>query len=87
MYIKLIFFYIFTFVVFGMYWYIIAVFCGVFRNTQKAFIKDSSVGFSICLTYPIILYLISASLRICSLRNRKKNLKYVYKLSYMIPLF
>ena len=70
-----------------MYWYIIAVFCRVFRNTQKAFIKDSAISFSICLAYPIILYLVSASLRICSLRNRKKNLKYVYKLSYMIPLF
>ena len=86
-YIKLIFFYIFTFVVFGMYWYIISVFCGVYRNTQKTFIKDSIISFCICLSYPLILYFISACLRICSLRNSKKNLKYVYKLSYMIPIF
>ena len=30
---KLIFFYIFTFVFFIFYWYIISVFCGVYRNT------------------------------------------------------
>ena len=85
--IKLIFFYVFTFVVFGMYWYIISVFCGVFRNTQKAFIKDSAVSFSICLAYPFVFYLISAIFRIYSLRSSKKNRKYLYKLSYMIPLF
>ena len=84
---KLIFFYVFTFIVFGMYWYIISVFCGVYRNTQKTFIKDSIISFCICLTYPLILYFISACLRICSLRTSKKNLKYVYKLSYMIPIF
>ena len=84
---KLIFFYVFTFIVFGMYWYIISVFCGVYRNTQKTFIKDSIISFCICLAYPLILYFISACLRICSLRTSKKNLKYVYKLSYMIPIF
>ena len=69
---KLIFFYVFTFIVFGMYWYIISVFCGVYRNTQKTFIKDSIISFCICLIYPLILYFISACLRICSLRTSKK---------------
>ena len=26
---------------FGFYWYLIAAFCAVYRNTQGAFIKDS----------------------------------------------
>ena len=85
--IKLMFFYVFTFIFFGIYWYIISVFCGVYRNTQITFIKDSIISFSICLIYPFIFYFISASLRVYSLRNPNKNLKYVYKLSYMIPLF
>ena len=86
-YIKLLFFYLFTFIMFGIYWYIISVFCGVYRNTQKTFIKDSIVSFSICLIYPLALYLLSASLRICALRDSKKRFKCIYKLSDIIPLF
>ena len=87
MFIKLIFFYIFTFIFFLIYWCIITIFCGVYRNTQKAFIKDSIISFSICLVYPFFLYLISAGLRICSLRDSKKRFKFFYKLSDIIPLF
>ena len=85
--IKLIMFFIFVFIFFVLYWYIISVFCGVYRNTQITFIKDSVLSFSICLIYPLILYFISASLRICSLKNRKASCKCIYSLSYMIPFF
>ena len=85
--IKLVMFFIFVFIFFVLYWYIISVFCGVYRNTQITFIKDSVLSFSICLIYPLILYFISASLRICSLKNRKASCKCIYSLSYMIPFF
>ena len=52
---KLIFFFIFIFIFFIMYWYIISVFCGVYRNTQITFIKDSVISFSINLIYPLFL--------------------------------
>ena len=87
MYIKLIFFYIFTFIFFFIYWYIITVFCGIYRNTQITFIKDSIISFSISLAYPFFLYLISAGLRICSLRDSHKRSKFLYKLSDIFPLF
>ena len=87
MYIKLIIFYVFTFIFFVIYWYIITIFCGVYRNTQKHFIKDSVISFSICLVYPFVLYFISASLRICSLRYYKRKLKCLYKLSSIFPIF
>ena len=85
--IKLIIFFIFIFIFFGIYWYIISVFCGVYRNTQIALIKDSIISFSICLLYPFILYFISAFLRVCSLRDSKKRFKCVYNFSYVIPFF
>ena len=85
--IKLIIYFIFIFLFFGIYWYIISVFCGVYRNTQIVFIKDSIISFSICLAYPLILYFLSACLRICSLRDSRKRFKCVYKLSYIIPFF
>ena len=86
-YIKLISFYVFTFIFFALYWYIISVFCGVYRNTQIHFIKDSIISFSICLAYPFLLYFVSASLRIFSLKYPKRKLKCIYNLSSMIPFF
>ena len=85
--IKLYIYFIFIFIFFGIYWYIVSIFCGVYRNTQIPFIKDSIISFSIGLTYPIAFYFISACLRICSLRSQNKKLKCVYNSSYIIPFF
>ena len=85
--IKLVMYFIFLFIFFSIYWYIISVFCGVYRNTQIAFIKDSIISFTIGLIYPFVLYFISACLRICSLRSSKKDSKCLYNFSYIIPFF
>ena len=85
--IKTIIYYTFIFIFFVLYWYIISVFCGVYRNTQIAFIKDSIISFTICLIYPLFFYFISSCLRVCSLRNYKSHFKCIYNLSYIIPLF
>ena len=87
MIIKLIMFFIFVLLFFGIYWYIISIFCGVYRNTQIAFIKDSIISFSISLIYPFILYFFSACIRIYSLKSSKKGAKCIYNLSYAIPFF
>ena len=84
---KINIFFLFTFIIFIFYWYIITVFCGVYRNTQITFIKDSLVSFSISLAYPFFIYFLTSIFRICSLRSSKKNMKCLYKLSYIIPFF
>jgi len=85
--IKLYIYFISIFIFFGIYWYIVSIFCGVYRNTQIPFIKDSIISFSIGLIYPIGLYFISACLRICSLRSKNKKFKCLYNLSYIVPFF
>ena len=85
--IKLIIYFIFIFIFFIIYWYIISVFCGVYRNTQIAFIKDSSISFLASLVYPFVLYFVSACLRIWALRSSKKGCKCLYKFSFAVPLF
>ena len=85
--IKLIIFFIFTSIFFGLYWYIITSFCAVYENTQVTFLKDSLLSFLIGIIYPFILYLIPSGLRILSLRHSKRNLKCIYKLSDIVPLF
>ena len=86
--IKLIIYFSIIGILFVVYWYIISVFCGVYRNTQIHFIKDSVISFSISLAYPFALYLLSTGLRICSLRDSKlKRFKCIYKISNIIPFF
>ena len=85
--IKLFIFFLFTFILFFVYWYIITVFCAVYRNTQIIFIKDSLISFSISMAYPFVIYFITSIFRICALRSSKKNLKCLYKLSDIIPFF
>ena len=85
--IKLCFFFIITFLLFACYWYIIAAFCAVYINTQKIFIKDSIFSFLLGLLYPIVLYLFPSFLRIICLQNKNTNLKCLYKLSDIIPIF
>ena len=86
--IKLIGFFVFTFVLFLVYWYIITAFCAVYINTQVPFIKDSFISFGTSLIAPFIIYLLPAVLRIIALKDAdKKRLNFVYKLSEIIPFF
>ena len=69
------------------YWYFISAFCAVYKNTQVIFIKDSVSSFFTNLITPIFLYLIPAILRFVSLKDQKKSLKCLYKLSDLITIF
>ena len=86
---KVTFFYIITFLMFAFYWYSIACFCAVYRNTQIAFIRNSLSSFALGLLYPFILYFFPAVLRIISLRAGKVKLSCscLYKTSDLIPFF
>ena len=79
--IKLIIFYVFTFVIFIAYWYIVISFCAVYKNTQIIFIKNSISSFLLGILYPFILYIFPTLLRIISLRAHKKNSSCLYKFS------
>ena len=66
----------------------VSAFCAVYQNTQITFIKDSVSSFFTGLIYPFVLYLIPPLLRMLSLKdNIKKRLKFVYKLSDILPIF
>ena len=85
---KIIIFYIFTFLLFLYFWYSISAFCAVYQNAQLIFISDSLSSFVFGLVYPFVLYLLSATLRILSLKAKeKKNLKFLYFISDKIPFF
>ena len=84
---KINFFFIFTIIMFAFYWYTIACFCAVYKNTQIAFIKDSLLSSGLGLLYPFFLYLFPSCLRKIALKFHKKKLSFIYKISDIIPIF
>ena len=85
---KIFIFYIFTLLLFFFYWYVITAFCSVYENTQKIFITNSLLSFSMGFIYPYILYFIPTGLRFWSLSSKKNNcLKIIYFFSNIIPFF
>ena len=85
--IKISFFFAFTGIMYGFYWYFITSFCSVYENTQTAFIKDSLLSFLLSSLIPFGLYLFPSLLRIIALKSNKCNLECIYKLSNIIPIF
>ena len=85
--IKLIIFFVFTLIIFIFYMYLVTAFCAVYENTQIAYIKDSFISFVIGLLESFIIYAFTSSLRVIALKCSHRNLKFIYKLSEIIPIF
>ena len=84
--IKIFFYFVVTFFFMCLFWYFVAAFCAVYKNTQSFLLKDSMVSLLLSLLYPFGLYLFPTTFRIISLRDKKKRLGFFYKLSDLIPL-
>ncbi len=82
--IKFIFFFILTFIFLLVFWYYIACFCAIYKNTQNHLIKDTLVSFGLSLLYPFGLCLLPGIFRIPSLRAIKRDKECMYKLSIII---
>ena len=77
--IKLIMFFVVTFLFFAFYWYLISSFCAVYTNTQVTYIKDSVSSFCLGLVYPFIIQFCFALLRIFALRDKNSCSSFLYK--------
>ena len=73
--IKYVLFFIFSFISLSFFWYYLACFGSIYKNTQIYLLKDTLISFGFSLIYPFIVYLIPTSLRIMLLRRPK----YIYK--------
>ena len=82
---KIKYFFVFTFLLMAFYWYSVACFCAVYRNTQIIFLKDCGLSFLLELIEPFILYSFPSIFRAISLKGN--NLSCLYKLSDLIPIF
>ena len=77
--IKFIFYFIISFILLLFFWYYLAMFGVVYKNTQIHLIKDTVISYILSFISPFGFYLIPAIFRICSLSKKKK--KCFYKLS------
>ena len=84
--IKFILFYVFSLLLLSFFWYYLACFCSVYRNTQIHLIKDTLISFLTLLTYPFILYLLPGLFRIPALKSKKGDSLFFYKFSKLIQL-
>ena len=82
--IKFICFFLFSFILFILFWYYISCFCAVYKNTQLILIKDTLISFGFSLLYPFIIYLIASIIRIFTLNKPEKFLGFFYKISKII---
>jgi hypothetical protein len=76
--IRLIIYFIITFILFLFYWYFITSFCTVYNNTQIIFIKDFITSFGLGLLYPFPIQLCFAFLRKISIKKNTKFRKLLY---------
>ena len=82
--IKLIFYFIFSILLFLFYWYFISCFCIVYLNTQNILIQETLCSFGLSMLYPFGLYLLPGMFRIPALKSKKKDKECLYKLSLLL---
>ena len=86
--IKLIVFFIFSFILLLFCWYFISAFCAVYQNTQIIFVKDSMMSFFTSMIDPFIIYAGTTLLRNISLAKCfNKKLSWLYSIAQFLPLF
>ena len=85
--VKFILYFIISFICLLFFWYYLAMFGAIYRNTQYHLLKDTLISFGLSLIYPFIIYLIPGFFRIPALKNPKKKRKILYNFSKIIQMF
>ena len=84
--IKIISFFIISFIFLIIFWYYLTCFCAVYINTQTILIKDTIISFSMSFIYPFVEYLIPGIFRIPALNSKKEDGQYLYKISLLLQM-
>ena len=82
--IKILLFYVFSIILYLLFWYYLGCFCAVYENTKIHLIKDTLLSFLLSLIYPLFINLIPGIFRINALKNN--NSAILYKISQLLQL-
>ena len=69
------------------FWYYLAAFGAVYRNTQISLITSTIMSYGLSLLYPFGIYLIPGIFRIPAIKSTKKDKECFYKIGQLIALF
>ena len=84
LFIKLIVYFLLSFIFLIFFWFYLSSFCAVYKNTQVHLIKDTIISFALSSLYPFGWGLLPGLLRIPSLKANKKDKDWMYIISQII---
>ena len=79
--IRFISFFIINYLLILLFWYYIACFCAVYKNTQIHLIKDILISYTISFIFPFFTFSIISSLRFLAMKAKNKDKECLYKIS------
>ena len=82
---KMIFFFIFTFILLGCFWIYLGCFCAIYKNTQIHLLLDVSLSFGLSFISPLYVYILPTIFRIISLK-KETNRQLLFKLSKLLEM-
>ena len=85
--IKFIFFFIVNFILILLFWYYLSCFCAVYKNTQFHLIKDTLISFLLGFITPFGTNIITALVRIYSLKRYNKSNRTLFRLSRLLQQY
>ena len=84
--IKFALFFFICFILLIMFWFYLACFCAVYKNTQIHLIKDTLISFGTSMIYPLFIYLIPGIFRILAINNKNCNKECMFKFSKLLQM-
>ena len=84
--IKFALFFFICFILLIMFWFYLACFCAVYKNTQIHLIKDTLISFGTSMIYPLFIYLIPGIFRIMAINNKNRNKECMFKFSKLLQM-
>ena len=84
--IKFLFYFIISTIFLIFFWYYLAMFCAIYKNTQIHLIKDTLLSFASSFIEPLGIYLIPGLFRIPALSEKNKNRPMLYKFSKILEM-
>ena len=82
--IKFILYFILSLLFLLFFWYYLAMFGAIYRNTQINLIEDTLISFGLSNIYPFFIYLLPGIFRIIALSNPKKKRELIYNFSKLL---
>jgi hypothetical protein len=84
--IKYIIFFVTSDIFLLFFWYYLACFCAVYKNTQSHLILDTLISILLSFLYPFVFSLLPAIIRIQALNSKKGDKECFYKISKFLQI-